>query len=152
MAEEQIILCLDMLEERLNIEPRGEGEVEMDIATRIFDISFKVNHDPVDHNVINWLLLHNVDCTSTYQQCIYQMLPAIGDVEMYIKVLFGENDEFLIKEDCMFTPYLYAEVYDSMAREHVACWRAGYFEPEDMSDEELVRHRGYMEYVRAYPV
>jgi hypothetical protein len=80
------------------------------------------------------------------------MLPAIGDVDMYIKVLFGENDEFFIKEDCMFTSDLYAEVYDSMAREHVACWRAGYFEPEDMSEEELVRHRGYMEYVRAYPV
>jgi hypothetical protein len=149
MAEQQILLCLDMLEERLNIEPRGEGEI--DIATRIFDISFKVNDDPVDHVVIDFLLLRNVDCTSTYQQCIYQMLPAIGDVDVYIKVLFGENDEFLIKEDCMFTPDLYAEVYDSMAREHVACWRAGYFEPEDMSDQDLARHREYVAYTRANP-
>jgi hypothetical protein len=154
MAEQQILLCLDMLEKRLNIKPRVD-DGETDVATRIFDISFKVNDDPLEHNVVENLLYSNMDCISTHQQCIYHMLPNIepdGEFDIYKKALFGENDEFLIDDECMFTQDLYNKVYDGMAREHVAHWRAGYFEPEDLSEEELVRHKEYMTYARAYPV
>ena len=151
MASQQIIKCLGEVEKFLGI----EHEECPDTPTRILDLSFHVHSDPVDYRVIEWILQHNVGDEKAYQQCVYQLLGAIfigseheNEIGDYIKILFGENNEYLFDEYCMFTGELSDKVYDIMAREHHSNWRAGYFEPEDLDDTELGRHNEFVAYVK----
>jgi hypothetical protein len=150
MARQQIIKCLEEVEKFLGI----EHEECPDMPTRILDLSFHVHSDPLNYQVIEWILQHNVDSDKAYQQCVYQLLGAVfigseneNEIDNYIKILFGENQEYLIHGYCMFTDELRDKVYDIMARDHHSNWRAGYFEPEDLDDIELGRHNEYVAYV-----
>ena len=145
MTLQQITVCVNKLETFLNI----EHAEHIDITDRIFEISCSVHDDPLERNIIDWLLDRNYNNTGAYQQCIYHMMKFIKftDTEMdeYIKILFGENDEPI---DCIFTDELYDHIYNIMANEHIDHWQAGYFELEDLDDTELGRHNKYIEYIK----
>jgi hypothetical protein len=66
--------------------------------------------------------------------------------EQLIAVLLGENDEYLIPSECLFTEDVSDMVYKIMVQEHLDAWRDGYFEPEDLDENDLALHNEYVEY------
>jgi hypothetical protein len=151
MAEERILMCLTKLEEHL-----GWDANATDIASRILKLSHYICPKPVEHRAI-YALLENRCSDSDLepcQQCVYHMLPFFGftddELNEYVKVLFGDNDEYPIPGDCMFTEDFYQEIYELMVKEHLESWHDGYFEPEDLTPDELVMHNEYVAYAKAH--
>ena len=150
MAEEQILACLTKLEGHLG----WDTTVTDDITMRILKLSHYICPEPVEHRAIYALLEDRCSDVESCQQCVYHMLPFFGfsedELNEYVKILLGDNDEYLIPGDCMFTEEFYEETYEIMVKEHLESWHDGFFEPEDLTPDELVMHNEYIAYAKAH--
>jgi hypothetical protein len=122
-----------------------------DINTRIHRIAWEVENRH-RFRVIDWLIDNKEPTTGNYQNIVYHMIPCLefpSDVEeQLISVLLGENDEFLIPSECLFTEEVSDMVYKTMVQEHLDAWSDGYFEPEDLDENELAWYNEYVEYAK----
>ncbi len=104
------------------------------------------------YHIINWLLNNKSPSTGIYQSIVYHMIPGLElpeDVEKHlISVLLGEKEEFRIPCENIFTKELSDMVYKFLVEEHLDAWMKGYFEPEDLSPQELAYHNEYVEYAK----
>uniref|UniRef100_A0A6C0F1Z9 Uncharacterized protein n=1 Tax=viral metagenome TaxID=1070528 RepID=A0A6C0F1Z9_9ZZZZ len=151
MAEERILMCLTKLEGHL-----GWDTSAMCITSRILNLSHYICPEPIEHRAI-YALLENRCSDSDLkpcQQCVYHMLPFFGfaddELNEYVKVLLGDNCEYQMPGHCMFTEEFYEEIYELMVQEHLESWRDGYFEPEDLTPDELVMHNEYIAYAKEH--
>ena len=121
------------------------------IPARISRIAFQVENRH-RFRVIDWLIENRTHCTSVFQNIVYHMIPCLAFTEeieeQLIIVLLGENDEFLIPGECLFTEEVSDMVYKMMAQEHLDAWRDGYFEPEDLDEHDLAWHNEVVEYAK----
>lgn len=149
MTEERILNCLDGLEFLAHLQPVEDGWDT--IAQRIHDIADK-HMNWRDFRVYQQLIDKEEHTPMLYQQLLYHMIPLLTQDEHImnelIKTLFGENDEYLIEAECLFTEELYREVYEICVKEHMESYRAWFFETEDLEGEELERHLEFVEYAK----
>jgi len=145
MAMIQIQECLTLMELYIFNE---EYDTEL-IQARIIRLAFQVDNRH-RFRVIDWLINNRTHCEGMFQNIIYHMIPCLEFPEeieeQLIAVLLGENDEYLIPGDCLFTEEVSDMVYEIMVQEHLDSWRDGYFEPEDLDEADLARHNEYVEY------
>lgn len=143
----QIQECLTLMELYIFNE---EYESEP-IPARIIRLAFHVDNRH-RFRVIDWLIENRTHCEGVFQNIIYHMIPCLEfpqEVEdQLVLVLLGENDEYLIPGECLFTEEVSDMVYKIMVQEHLDAWRDGYFEPEDLDENELVWHNEYVEYAK----
>jgi hypothetical protein len=148
-TEERILNCLDGLEFLADLQPVEDGWDT--IAQRIHDLTF-ARFGWHEFRVYTELMDKNEHTPMLYQQLLYHMIPLLTQDERImtelIKTLFGENDEYLIEAECLFTEKLYREVYEICVKEHMESYRAWFFETEDLEGEELERHLEFVEYAK----
>jgi hypothetical protein len=148
-TEERILTCLDGLEVLADMEPIEDDT--RSIVHRINDIADK-HMNWRDFRVYQRLIEKEEHTQMLYQQLVYQMIPLLTNDEQIISHLitglFGENDEYLIEAECLFTEELYREVYEICVKEHMESYRAWFFETEDLEGEELERHLEFVEYAK----
>ena len=147
MAEERILSCLDGLEVLAQIETEEDGWDS--IATRIHNITTK-HFCWYDLRLYDRVMDKNEHTTMLYQQLIYHLIPQLTQDETIIsqiaRGLFGENDEYFIESECIFTDDLYHEVYDNCVKEYMVSYRAGCIEKDDLVGDDLKRHFEFVEY------
>lgn len=149
MAEERILSCLDGLEVLAEIEVGEDGWDS--ISNRIHNITDK-HFNWYEFRIYDRLLEKEEHTPILYQQLLYHLIPEFTQDEKIsshlVKVLFGENDEYLIKADCIFTDDMYHEVYETCVKEHMESYRAWFFETEDLEGEDLERHLEFVAYAK----
>jgi hypothetical protein len=89
----------------------------------------------------------DIDEVSLNQQLVYHLIPSANEEEL-VQLLLGENNEYKIQCDCIFTEKLYNHAYETLVKEHMDAHRKGYFEKEDLEGEHLERHLEYVEYAK----
>jgi hypothetical protein len=150
-TEERILSCLDGLEVLVDMELGQDGWNS--IPCRIHDIADK-QFGWQEFRVYERLMEKEEPTPMLYQQLIYHMIPLLTDDEQIISHLatglFGENDEYLIEGDCLFTEELYNEVYEICVKEHMESYRAWFFETEDLEGDDLERHLEFVEYAKEH--
>ena len=123
------------------------------IPSRIHDITYK-KLSWHEFRVYERLMEKEEPTPMLYQQLIYHMIPLLTDDEHIISHLttglFGENDEYLIEAECLFTEELYNEVYETCVKEHMESFRAWFFEKEDLEEDDLERHVEFVEYAKEH--
>jgi hypothetical protein len=148
MAEQRIRECLAIME---NLYITNDNQSDS-IAERIRRIAFIAN-DEHEFRVNLWLLEEHPS-ELTYQQVLYQLIPWLSIDETkkneLIILLLGENDEYILEGEGLYTGELYNKVYETIVKEHMHSWRQGYFEPEDMEGEELDRHLECVAYAKEH--
>lgn len=119
------------------------------IPARIIRLAFQIENRH-RFRVIVWLINNRTHCEGVFQNIIYHMIPCLEFPQeteyQFITVLLGENDEYIIPGDCLFTEEISEMVYKIMVQEHLDAWRDGYFEPEDLDEADLALHNEYVEY------
>ena len=147
MSREHLYQCLSQMELFIFNEDYDHD----DINTRIHRIAWEVENRH-RFRVIDWLIDNKEPTIGIHQNIIYHMIPCLefpSDVEeQLITLLLGENDEFLIPGECIFTEEVSEMIYKMMVQEHLTAWREGFFEPEDMNETELACHNEYVEFAK----
>jgi hypothetical protein len=119
-TEERILDCLAGLEILADMQADQDGWNS--IASRIYDITNKCMNW-YDFTLYNHLLYKIEHTHMLYQQLLYHMIHKLTQDDKVIshltKGLFGENDEYFIESDCLFTEELYDEVYEICVRDHM---------------------------------
>jgi len=150
-TEERILSCLDGLEVLVDMELGQDGWNS--IPCRIHDITDK-QFGWHEFRVYERLMEKEDHTPALYQQLIYHMIPLLTNDEHIISHLtvglFGENDEYLIEAECLFTDKLYHEVYETCVKEHMESYRAWFFETEDLEGKDLERHLEFVEYANEH--
>jgi hypothetical protein len=150
-TEERILSCLDGLEVLADMEPIEDDR--RNIVHRIYDIADK-QFGWHEFRVYERLIQKEEHTLMLYQQLLYHMIPLLTNDEQIISHLttglFGENDEYLIEGECLFTEELYNEVYEICVKEHMESYRAWFFETEDLEGEDLERHLEFVEYAKEH--
>lgn len=102
----------------------------------------------------NFIMNDDIDEVSLNQQLVYHLIPSIGvdeqQTDELTKLLLGDNDEYKIEHDCIFTDRLYNHAYEKVVKEHMKAHREGYFEKEDLEGEDLERHLEYVQYAKEH--
>jgi hypothetical protein len=116
MADQQILKCLSEIEMLF----WGEEYSGYDIQNRIVYIA---RESPNWHRyrVIEWIILNNENATALYQNVIYHMISCLYvHRDPLITTLLGENDEFLLPSECVFTKEVSDLAYELMFDEYLA--------------------------------
>ena len=116
MADQQILKCLSEIEMLF----WGEEYSSYDIQNRIVYIACEI---PNWHRyrVIELIMLNNENTTALYQNVIYHMISCLDvHTDPLIATLLGENDEFLLPSECLFTKEVSDLAYELMFDEHLA--------------------------------
>lgn len=116
MADQQILKCLSEIEILL----WGDEYCAFDIPNRILYIAREM---PNWHRyrVIELIILNNENTTALFQNIIYHLISCIDvDTDPLIATLLGENDEFFIPSECLFTKEVSDLAYELMFDEHLA--------------------------------
>jgi hypothetical protein len=149
MAEQRIRECLAIME---NLYITNDDQSDS-IAERIQRIAFELNDDEQEYRV-NLFLLQEHPSELTYQQVLYQLIPWLNISETRKReltiLLLGENDEYILEGEGLYTDDTYSKVYETIVKEHMHSWREGYFEPEDLEGDELLRHFDCVEYAKQH--
>ena len=149
MAEQRIHECLAVIE---NLYPTTIEDHTDSIRERIRRIAFEVN-DQHEFRMNLWLL---EECPSelTYQQVLYQLISRLTISETKRNelsiLLLGENDEYLIEGDSLYTDELYNKVYEIIVKEHMESWRSYFFDEADLEGDEVERHAEYVAYAKEH--
>jgi hypothetical protein len=146
-TREQLYKCLSLMELFIfNEDHKGDA-----IDDRIVRISFQID-DRLGFRIVDWMLTNNEHNTVLFQNIVYHMIEFLEfppEVEgMLIFVLLGDNKEFIIPEERILTKEISDMIYKTMVQEHLEAWRDGYFEPEDLSVDELAYHTEFVEYAK----
>jgi hypothetical protein len=149
MAEQRIRECLVAIE---NLYPATSDDHTDSIRERIRRIAFVVN-DQHEYRVNLWLLEENPS-ELTYQQVLYQLIPWLTISETHkdelIVLLLGENNEYLLEGDWLYTSELYNNVYEIIVKEHMESWRSYFFDEADLEGDEVERHAEYVAYAKEH--
>jgi hypothetical protein len=150
-VEERILSCLDGLEFLAEIEVVEDGWDS--ISSRIHNITDK-HFNWYKFRIYDRLMEKEEHTPMLYQQLLYHLIPEFTQDEKIrshlVKVLFGENDEYLIKSESLFNEDLHHEVYETCVREHMESFRAWFFEKEDLDGEDLERHLEFVAYAKEH--
>ena len=148
MSEQRIRECLEALE-NLYI---TNGDQTDSIVERIRRIAFEVNNQ-YEYRM-NLSLLEELPSELTYQQVLYQLISRLtvsepDKHELTIKLL-GENDEYLLEGEGLYTDELYNKVYEIIVKEHMDSWRSYFFDEADLEGDEVERHAEYVAYAKKH--
>jgi hypothetical protein len=164
MAAQRIRLCLlkmdriiagREIDENDGYDMSVEGMIQRIVENNYFDnpleiAAFNLLRDPN----YNFIMNNDIDKVSLNQQLVYHLIPSIGVDEQQsdelTKLLLGDNDEYKIEHDCIFTEKLYNHAYEKVVKEHMDAHREGYFEKEDLEGEQLKRHLEYVQYAKEH--
>ena len=148
MAQQRIRDCLEMME-GLCMTDYTEND---SVGERIRRVAFEVN---TQHEYrVNLWLLEEQPCDLTYQQVLYQLIPWLTISETQKdeleKLLLGENNEYIMEGDWLYTSELYNNIYEIIVKEHLDSWRSFLFDEADLEGEELERHSEYVAYAKEH--
>jgi hypothetical protein len=147
ISREQLSSCLSQMEQFLFKEEFDDNIT----PNRIKRIALQIKNRHRYH-IVNWLINNKTPSTAIYQNIVYHMILYLEfppDVEEHlIAVLLGEDGEFLIPSECIFTEEVTDMVYKFLVEEHLDAWMKGYFKPEDLSLEELAYHNEYVDFAK----
>ena len=130
MADQQILKCLSEIETLL----WGDEYSDYDIPNRIVYIAREM---PNWHRyrVIELIISNNENTTALFQNIIYHVISCLDvPTTPLITTLLGENDEFFIPSECLFTKEVSNLAYELMFDEHLAARNRK--EEEELRDDD----------------
>jgi hypothetical protein len=134
----------------VNTEEQGH---DMNINDIIVQIAYHTagSYDDVRYEAYRILLYGpHVPIEALHQQILCQLAAEMGEKEKQelTNLLLGQNNEYLIEGDCLFTDELFDKAYETIVCTHMDLYRLGCFKTEDLDEECLARHLDYLEYAK----